>query len=107
MSAPPLRILLTSFPDAASAQSTATTLVTEHLAACVQILPGITSVYSWQGSVESASEVLVIIKTSASTAPAALDRLRALHPYEVPELVSLEASAAEPYLHWLTSHCSP
>ena len=107
MSAPPLRILLTSFPDAASAQSAATTLVAEHLAACVQILPGITSVYSWQGSVESASEVLVIIKTSASTAPAALDRLRALHPYEVPELVSLEASAAEAYLHWLTSHCSP
>ena len=45
--------------------------------------------------------------TRASTAPAALDRLRALHPYEVPELVSLEASAADPYLHWLTSHCSP
>ena len=107
MSAPPLRILLTSFPDAASAQSTATTLVTEHLAACVQILPGITSVYSWQGSLESASEVLVIIKTSASTALAALDRLRTLHPYEVPELVSLEASAAEPYLQWVTSHCSP
>jgi periplasmic divalent cation tolerance protein len=107
MSTPPLRILLTTFPDAASAQSAATTLVTEHLAACVQILPGIVSTYAWQGAVESSSEVLVIIKSSASTAPAALDRLHALHPYEVPELVALEASAAEPYLHWLTSHCSP
>jgi periplasmic divalent cation tolerance protein len=107
MSTPPLRVLLTTFPDAASAQSAATTLVTEHLVACVQILPGITSVYSWQGSVESSSEVLVIIKTSASTAPTALDRLRTLHPYKVPELVSLEASAAEPYLQWVTSHCSP
>jgi periplasmic divalent cation tolerance protein len=107
MSTLPRRILLTTFPDAASAQAAASTLVTERLAACVQILPGIVSVYAWQGSVESASEVLVIIKTSASTALAALDRLRALHPYEVPELVALEASAAEPYLHWLTSHCSP
>ncbi len=107
MSAPTLSILLTTFPDAAAAQSAATTLVTEHLAACVQILPGIVSVYSWQGSLESSSEVLVIIKTSAFSATAALDRLRALHPYEVPELVTLEASAAEPYLQWVASHCSP
>lgn len=77
-------------------------LVEERLAACVQALPGIRSTYRWEGEVQQASETLLLIKTTAGRY-AALERdLAARHPYEVPELLAVDASAGLPaYLRWL------
>lgn len=89
-------------PDAASADALALALVEERLAACVNCLPGLRSVYRWQGSVEQAEEVLLLIKTTTERLPALTARLRALHPYELPELVAVEAAGGLPdYLAWV------
>ena len=103
----PLRLLLTTFPDRETAQAAATAVVTERLAACVQLLPEITSLYEWEGRLESGSEVPVILKTTEEAHPALLARLAALHPYKVPELVTVAADAAGPYLDWARSACRP
>lgn len=95
-------------PDPASARRIATALVEERLAACVQILPGMQSVYRWQGRVDTADEVLLLAKTSRAAYPALQDRLRALHPYELPELVAVEAADGLPaYLQWVADQTHP
>jgi periplasmic divalent cation tolerance protein len=89
-------------PDADTAGRIATALVEERLAACVNTLPGLRSIYRWQGQVETADEVLLLIKTSAEAYPALQDRLRDLHPYELPELLAVEPALGLPgYLQWL------
>jgi len=96
-----LLVVLSTFPDAAAARAAAEVLVNERLAACVNILPGVDSIYRWEGKVESGSEVLALIKTTAALWSVLEQRLRAIHPYQVPEIVALPASAvAESYLHW-------
>jgi periplasmic divalent cation tolerance protein len=79
-------------------------LVSEQLAACVQILPEMDSIYRWQGKIERQKEVLLIAKTLSSKF-AALDReVRAVHSYETPEIVALPLTAGSPaYLAWLTA----
>jgi len=80
----------------------ARTLVEERLAACVNIVPGVRSIYRWKGEVCDDAEVLCVIKTRQDRVDALRDRLPALHPYEVPELVVLEvASGHAPYLAWI------
>jgi periplasmic divalent cation tolerance protein len=102
-----LLVVLSTFPDAAAARAAAEMLVYERLAACVNILPGVESVYRWRGKVESGPEVLSIIKTTAERYPALESRLRELHPYEVPEIVALPAAAvAENYLRWAVESCA-
>jgi len=99
-----IHLLLSSCPDASTAQHIASTLVEEGLAACVSLLPGVSSVYRWQGQVEHATETLLLIK---SAAPVALlgERLRALHPYELPELLAVEARSGLPaYLDWVIAN---
>lgn len=91
-----VRIGLCTFPDAATADALARILVEERLAACVNLLPGVRSVYRWQGEVEQAEEVLGIIKTTETRLPALMERLRALHPYDCPELIALDAVAGLP-----------
>ena len=77
-------------------------LVGAHLAACVQILPEIESVYRWQGKVETATETLAIIKTTAAAYPELETVLAGLHPYEVPEIMALvPEKIVEPYRAWL------
>jgi periplasmic divalent cation tolerance protein len=77
-------------------------LVAERLAACVQILPEIQSVYRWQGEVQREKEVLILAKTVASRFDELERRVRAMHSYETPEIVALSITAAsEPYLKWL------
>lgn len=77
-------------------------LVEERLAACVNILPGMQSVYRWKGKVEQCDEVLMLIKTVERRFQAMLDRLKELHPYETPEIVALPVSdVSEAYLAWL------
>jgi periplasmic divalent cation tolerance protein len=96
------RVVLSTCADRASAESLARALVEERLAACVNLVPGVRSIYRWEGAVEEADEVLLVIKTAAASAEALLARLPALHPYEVPEalVLGVEGGAA-PYLAWL------
>ena len=97
-----LLVVLSTFPDAAVARASAEALVSESLAACVNLLPGIESIYRWEGKLEKSQEVLAIIKTTAERYPALEARLHELHPYDVPEIVALPAAAvAESYLDWV------
>ncbi len=89
-------------PEAYTAERIATALVEERLAACVNILPGLRSVYRWEGAIEAADEVLLLIKTLPERYPALQDRLRELHPYELPELLAVESAFGLPeYLRWV------
>ena len=80
-------VLITA-PEQETAGTIARALVEERLAACVNLLPGVRSIYRWQGAVEEASEVLLIAKTHASRCAALAARVRALHPYALPEIVA-------------------
>ena len=72
------------------------------LAACASVLPGMHSVYRWQGAVERADEVLLMAKAPADRLPLLIERLQALHPYELPEVVAVQAAAGLPgYLAWV------
>ena len=89
-------------PDAASAQRIAEALVEERLAACVSMVPGLRSVYRWQGAIERADEVLLLVKTTREQVESLTARVAQLHPYELPELLSVEvAGGAAAYLHWV------
>lgn len=95
-------IVFSTFPDAGTARSIGRALVEEKLAACVNVLPQIESIYRWKGKIESASEVLVLIKTSTWTYDRLEARLRELHPYEVPEVIALRIqTGSSAYLNWL------
>ena len=101
-------VVLCTCPDLATAETLAKTLVEERLAACVNLLPGVTSVYRWEGSVEAAAEVLLVVKTSRRVLAALESRVAALHPYEVPEVVALDITAGLPaYLQWVDSCVTP
>ena len=100
-------LVLTTWPDATAACMAAETLVGEKLAACANILPGVESVYRWKGNVERAGEVLAIFKTTSERYAELECRIRALHPYEVPEIVSLRVSEGLPaYLQWVAESCA-
>lgn len=103
------RILLifTTWPDPPLARTAARTLVAEHLAACANLLPGVESIYRWEGQVETAGEVLVIFKTTPDRYPQLEARIRELHSYAVPEIVCLSADRGLPaYLHWVADSCA-
>ena len=101
-----LRILvvLVTCPNRRAAERIGRTLVEEHLAACANILPGLTSIYRWQGKVCRDPEVLVLLKTRRSCFPALAGRVRELHPYSVPEIVALPVALGSPaYLTWVAA----
>ncbi|MDB4972321.1 MAG: CutA1 divalent ion tolerance protein [Myxococcaceae bacterium] len=101
------RVVLCTVPTEQVAEAIARTLVEERLAACVNIVPGIRSIYRWQGKVEDDRELLLIIKTQQSCFHALEARVRALHPAEVCEVIALEATGvAAPYLAWLLTETS-
>lgn len=101
-------LCLSSCPDPASAERLAEALVGEQLAACVNIVPGLRSVYRWQGTVQREAEVLLLIKTTRARYPALQVRLQALHPHELPELVAVEVAAGLPaYLRWVAGSTVP
>ena len=101
-------ICFTTCPDHASAERLSQALVRERLAACVSVLPGMRSTYRWQGALEQADEVLVMIKTTRARYPALQARLPAVHPYELPELVAVEAVEGLPaYLQWVAEGSRP
>ena len=98
----PALLCFNTCPAPAPAARLVTQMEEERLAACVKGLPGLRSVYRWQGALERSVEVLLLIKTTPERYPALQARLPALHPYELPELVAVEASAGLPaYLQWL------
>ncbi len=97
-----LLLVLTSFPDADQARRAAGILIEERLAACVSLLPGVESIYRWQGAVETAAEVLALVKTRADLYDRLATRLGELHPYEVPEILALRPDQVSPaYRRWL------
>ncbi|KAM6993416.1 divalent-cation tolerance protein CutA-like [Passerculus sandwichensis] len=95
-------------PNLSVATELARSLVQRRLAACVNVIPGVTSVYTWQGKLEEDSEVLLMIKTRSSRVPALSDFVRSHHPYEVPEVVALPvAQGNPPYLRWVRDSVPP
>lgn len=104
----PAVVLHCTCPDAATADRIAHALVDERLASCVQRVPGVRSTYRWAGRIETADEVLLLIKTTRERVPAVLDRVSALHPYDVPELLAFDAQAGLPaYLDWVDAQVRP
>ena len=104
--APPVVVVLTTIGAAADAAGLARTLVEERLAACVNILPAMTSFYRWQGVVEEDREQQLIMKTTADRVAALEARVRALHSYDLPEFLVLSASGSAAYLEWVVQSVS-
>ncbi len=100
----PLLVVLVTVPDKEVADSLSKTLVEERLVACAQVLPGITSHYSWEGQLECSAEVLVVLKTPEGRFDELERRVRQLHPYEVPQIVALPTSHVEEhYAQWVAN----
>jgi periplasmic divalent cation tolerance protein len=95
-------VIYTTFPTEKDAQKVGGELVAEKLAACVNIFPGMISIYRWQNAIENGSEAAMLVKTRKELQAQALEALAAKHPYSVPALIVFEPRcAAAPYLEWL------
>lgn len=102
-----VRLVLCTFPDVEKAREIGSLLVAERLAACVNLIPAVESIYRWQGQVESATEILAIFKIASSGWAAFEARLRVLHPYEVPEIIAVEPDQVTPlYERWVADSTS-
>ena len=101
-------LLISNFPGADTARKAVRLLVEERLIACGNLITGVESIYEWKGAIEDAHEVTVIAKTTAAHADEAMTRLRALHPYEVPEILLVPVTTGWPdYLAWVAAQCGP
>ena len=99
---PKLQILYTTWPDRDTALKASTQLIQEGLAGCVNLLSQMTSVYSWEGKLETADEVVLLVKTDSRRLKPCRARLRQLHPYQVPCLMAWDVSSCNPdYAQWL------
>ena len=97
-----VQVVLCSFPDLPEARQIGTLLVEKQLAACVNLIPAVESVFRWQGKVTSESEVLAVFKTSAGRCRELESELRQMHPYDVPEVLALPVEhGSEAYLKWV------
>lgn len=102
-----LRLILCTLPDAATARQIGTALIEKQLAACVNLISAVESIYRWQGKLETSTEVLAIFKTSAAVFAEFERELAALHPYEVPEIIAIKpAAVSENYDAWVAAACS-
>jgi periplasmic divalent cation tolerance protein len=100
-------LALSTFPDRATAQRIARQLVTEKFAACANLIPAIESIYHWKDKIEAGNEILVLFKISEHRQSAFQEKLRSLHPYEVPEIIFVPISSSLPeYLRWVAENCS-
>ena len=98
------QIVLCTCPNNIVAQEIASQLVTEKLAACVNIIPEITSVYCWQEKIEQSKETQLIIKTTAEKFSLLSDKINQLHPYDVPEIIALNIQQGDSaYLNWISA----
>jgi periplasmic divalent cation tolerance protein len=104
----PAIIVFNTCPDLASAERIATALVEERLAACVNRIAGVASTYRWHGEVQRGDEILLLIKTSGERFDAVRERIVALHPYELPEIVAVDVARGLPaYLDWIARETQP
>ena len=97
-------VVFSTFPDEATARKICAALVAEGVVACANILPPVTSIYRWQGELKEEGESLAILKLPAGGFPALEEKLTALHPYEVPEVVAIPVAAVNgKYLAWVNN----
>jgi len=97
-------LVLTTAPDREVAERVGAAVVEDRLAACANVLPGMTSIYWWADEVQRESEVLILLKTTSGGVEALRRRIVELHPYDVPEVIALTVGAGhEPYLEWVRS----
>jgi len=101
-----LTLLLTTMPDDERADAIARTLVDERLAACVNVHAPMRSTYRWKGAIEVEAERQIVIKTTRAQLPALRARLQTLHPYELPEIVVIDADADRGYRDWVVKETS-
>ncbi len=100
-------LIFSTAPDAETAKRIARILVEEKLAACVSLMPAVQSIYRWEGKVEEAIEISLMIKTKRSSFASLSDQIKAIHPYDVPELVALPVIDGLPaYLNWVRDETS-
>ncbi len=98
------QLILCNCPDTDSANRIAITIVKQRLAACVNVAPGLRSVYSWQGEITEAEETMLLIKTTTERYAAVEQAIVAAHPYDLPEVIAIDITAGLPaYLKWLES----
>ena len=101
-----LLLALSTFPDAEIARHISNRLVSERFAACANMLPAVESIYRWKENVENANETLVLFKLREDRQSAFQEKLRSLHPYEVPEIIFVPVSSGLPeYLRWVADNC--
>jgi periplasmic divalent cation tolerance protein len=99
-------LALSTFPDVETARRISNELVVGKFAACANVLPGIESIYRWKGKTETANETLVFFKLSEDRESAFQEKLRSLHPYEVPEIIFVPISGGlSEYLRWVAESC--
>jgi periplasmic divalent cation tolerance protein len=99
-------LAISTFPDVDTASRVAQTLVEEKFAACANLIPAVHSIYRWKEKIETEGEVMVFFKTIQDRQAAFEEKLRSLHPYEVPELIFIKIDAASPdYLRWVIDNC--
>jgi periplasmic divalent cation tolerance protein len=99
-------LALSTFPDAEIARRISNQLVSERFAACANILPSVESIYRWKDKIESGNETLVLFKVSEVRQAAFQDKLRSLHPYDVPEIIFVPVTGGLPeYLQWVSENC--
>src|SRR5215468_9080301 len=99
-------LALSTFPDAEIARRISNQLVSERFAACANILPAIESIYRWKEKIESGNETFVFFKVSEDRQSAFQNKLRSLHPYDVPEIIFLPvAGGLREYLQWVSENC--
>ena len=101
-------VVLSTFPSEDDAARVARTLVEERLAACVNLIPAVRSLYHWQGEIVDGREVMALMKTRKQDWSALMSRLHELHPYTTPECIALRVAAGAPkYMAWLDSVLDP
>jgi periplasmic divalent cation tolerance protein len=99
-------LAISTFPDADTASRVAQTLVEEKFAACANLIPAVHSIYRWKEKIETAGEVIVFFKTIHDRQAAFEEKLRSVHPYEVPELIFVKIDSGSPdYLRWVNDNC--
>ena len=97
-----VRVVLCTVPSRDVAERLAHSLLEEKLVACVNVLPGVRSMYRWQGAIEEAGELLLLMKTASDRYDALEERIRELHPYDVPEVLAVDvADGSAGYLAWV------
>ncbi len=100
-------VVLVTTPTPERAAEIARALVDERLAACGNVVPGVRSIYRWEGRVQEDAEALLVLKSTRARFEALRDRVLALHPYEVPEVIVLAVEAGSaPYLEWIAAETS-